>query len=71
MGWEYPLATLGMIPGYFQGKQRKMRQLSNSMTTNCVITQKVEMLVTACLWFKMIKNLVSLWPTYLHCQGSK
>ena len=33
------------------------------MTTNCVITQKVEILVTACLWFQMIKNLVSLWPT--------
>ena len=71
MGWEYPPATLGITPGYFQGKQRKMRQLTNSMTTNCVITQKVEILVTACLWFKMIKNLVSLWPTYLHCQGSK
>ena len=71
MGWEYPLATLGMIPGYFQRKQRKMRQLSNSMTTNCVITQKVEILVTVCLWFKMIKNLVPLWPTYLHYQGSK
>lgn len=71
MGGEYPLATLGMIPGYFQGKQRKMRQLSISMTTNCVITQKVEILVTACLWFKMIKNLVPLWPTYLHYQGSK
>ena len=71
MGWEYPLATLGMIPGYFQRKQRKMRQLSNSMTTNSVITQKVEILVTACLWFKIIKNLVSLWPTYLHYQGSK
>ena len=48
-----------------------MRQLSISMPTNCVITQKVEILVTACLWFKMIKNLVPLWPTYLHCQGSK
>ena len=23
MGWEYPLATLGMTPGYFQRKQRK------------------------------------------------